>query len=108
MNSMRAWFRIALSPPIFRRALVTCAVVDVILTLANHGGEVLGGRLRPDHVWPIAFTFIVPFVVATISGAAAISGPVPMRHESPAATSMRPREHSRIRITRSAAGGSSR
>jgi hypothetical protein len=76
MNAMRAWLQIALSPPIFRRALATCAVVGIVLTLANHGEEVFGGRLRPDHAWPIALTFIVPFVVATISDTAAISRPV--------------------------------
>lgn len=85
MSSMRAWLQIALSPPIFRRAVATCAVVGVILTLANHGEEVFGGRLRPDHAWPIAFTFIVPFVVATISGTAAIGRPVPRREAAPAA-----------------------
>ncbi|MEP6468224.1 MAG: hypothetical protein ABJC24_00475 [Chloroflexota bacterium] len=72
MNSIRSWVRIALSPPILRRSLLTCAVVGVILTLANHGAEVMGGRLGPDHVWPIAFTFIIPFTVATISSAASI------------------------------------
>jgi hypothetical protein len=84
MNVMRAWIRIALSPPILRRALATCAVVGVILTLANQGAEVFDGRLRPDHVWPIAFTFIVPFVVAMISSAAAIR-PDFGRHEAPSA-----------------------
>jgi hypothetical protein len=82
MNSMRAWIRITLSPPILRRALATCVVVGVILTLANHGAEVFGGRLRPDHLWPIAFTFIVPFVVATISSAAVVREPDAGRHET--------------------------
>ncbi len=83
MISMRAWIRITLSPPILRRALATCAVVGVILTLANHGAEVFGGRLRPDHLWPIAFTFIVPFVVATISSAAVFREPHDAgRHET--------------------------
>jgi hypothetical protein len=85
MNSMRAWFRMALSPPIFRRALATSAVVGVILTLANHGAEVLGGRLRPDHAWPIVFTFIVPFLVATISSVAAVRRPDPGSQEEPSA-----------------------
>jgi hypothetical protein len=85
MNAMRAWFRIALSQPILKRALATCAVVGVILTLANHGAEVLGGRLRPDHAWPIALTFIVPFAVATISSVAAVRRPDAGRHEAPSA-----------------------
>jgi hypothetical protein len=85
MQSMRAWFRIALRPAIFRRALTTCGVVGVILTLANHGAEVLGGRLRPDHAWPIAFTFIVPFVVATISSVAAVRRPDAGRRAAPSA-----------------------
>jgi hypothetical protein len=66
MNAMQTWIRLALNPSILRRALATAAVVGVTLTLVNHGSEVLGGRLRPDHAWPIAFTFIVPFVVATM------------------------------------------
>lgn len=45
------------------------------LRLINHGGEVLGGRLRPDHVWPTAFTFLVPFAVATISSIAVTRRP---------------------------------
>jgi hypothetical protein len=72
MNCLRTWIRLAIDPSIFTRALTTAAVVGVILTLVNHGAEVLGGRLRPDHVWPIAFTFIVPFVVATASGVAVL------------------------------------
>jgi hypothetical protein len=85
MNAMGAWIRIALSPPILRRALATCAVVGVILTLANHGAEIFGGRLRPDHALPIAFTFIVPFVVATISSVAAVTRPDAGRQEAPSA-----------------------
>jgi len=69
------WIRLATHPSVLRRALATAAVVGVILTLVNHGGEVLGGRLRPDHAWPIAFTFLVPFAVATISSIAVTPRP---------------------------------
>ena len=74
MNVMRTWIRLALNPSTLRRSLATAAVVGVILTLVNHGGEVLGGGLRPDHMLPIAFTFIVPFVVATVSSVAVVRG----------------------------------
>lgn len=76
MDATRALIRLATRRSVMRRALATAAVVGLILTLVNHGGEVFGGRLRPDHAWPIAFTFLVPFAVATVSSIAAIR-----RHE---------------------------
>lgn len=72
MSSVRDWFQIASSPPVLRRSLLTCGVVGVILTAVNHGGGLLDGGLDADHVLPIVFTFLVPFVVATISSTTAL------------------------------------
>lgn len=72
MNVIRAWIQAAMDRSTVRRALATSAVVGVVLTLANHGEEVLGGKLEPGHMWPIALTFMVPYVVATISSISAV------------------------------------
>jgi hypothetical protein len=57
---------------ILRRSLVTCLIVGVVLTAINHGDAIARGELSPTLVWQVGLTFLVPFVVATVSSAAAI------------------------------------
>jgi Mg/Co/Ni transporter MgtE len=72
MNAIRAWLEVAADRAILKRALGTSLVVGIVLTLINHGDEILGGQLDPGHIWPITLTFVIPFVVATTSSVAAI------------------------------------
>lgn len=79
---MRAWLPIAAQPAIIRRATLTSLVVGTILTLVNHGPALVGDRLTSETLGPIMLTYATPYVVATISSAAAIgSHVVPLRPE---------------------------
>jgi hypothetical protein len=60
---------------------VTCLIVGAVLTAINHGDQLIRGELNPTMAWQIGLTFVVPFVVATTSGAAAIRGHVHQGHD---------------------------
>jgi hypothetical protein len=51
---------------------VTCLIVGAVLAAINHGDQLLRGQLDTTIAWQIGLTFLVPFVVATTSGAAAM------------------------------------
>lgn len=72
MHQVRTWLGIATTGAVLRRGALTSAVVGTILTLVNHGGELMRTGLRDSHVVPIAFTFAVPFAVSLVSSVAAI------------------------------------
>jgi hypothetical protein len=51
---------------------MTCLIVGAILTAINQGDRLLRGEFGAAMGWKIGLTFLVPFVVATFSGAAVI------------------------------------
>ena len=55
----------ACRPAIVRRAFIMAAVVGPVLTLINQGDALLGDL--PFNVWKAGLTFIVPYLVATVS-----------------------------------------
>ena len=72
MNRVNAWIAIASNRAVLRRSLVTCFIVGVVLTGINHGDALARGGIGPTRVLQVALTFLVPFLVATISSTAAI------------------------------------
>ena len=56
---------LACRPAIVRRALIMAAVVGPVLTLINQGDALVGGL--PFSYWKAGLTFVVPYVVATVS-----------------------------------------
>jgi hypothetical protein len=69
---MRAWVATATDRAIIGRSIVTCLIVGALLTVINHGDQLARGEFNSAMAWQIGLTFLVPFVVATASGAAAI------------------------------------
>jgi hypothetical protein len=63
----------ACRPAIVRRALVMAAVVGPILTLINQGDALVSDL--PFSFWKAGLTFIVPYLVATVSAVARPSAP---------------------------------
>jgi hypothetical protein len=57
---------------ILRRSIVTCLIVGAVLTLINQGDALVRGEFNAAMAWKIGLTFLVPFVVATMSGVAAV------------------------------------
>lgn len=74
-----SWIAAATDRSILRRSVVTCLIVGALLTVINQGDVLIRGQVDAIVALKIALTFLVPFVVATMSGAAAIR--VHMRNE---------------------------
>ena len=71
---MVAWFELARSRPVVRRALVTAVVVGAILIGINHGEAVLRGDLDGMRLFKMSLTVVVPYLVSTLSSVAAMRG----------------------------------
>jgi hypothetical protein len=71
-NRARPWISAATDRAILRRSIVTCLIVGALLTVINHGDQLLRGEFSATMAWQIGLTFLVPFLVATCSAAAAV------------------------------------
>jgi hypothetical protein len=72
----RPWLAAATDRALLGRSLVTCLLVGALLTAINQGDRLVRGEFSGSMAWQIGLTFLVPFVVATMSGAAALRGHV--------------------------------
>jgi class 3 adenylate cyclase len=63
MSLLRAWVRAAATRAIVLRALATSVVVGTVLVLVN----------RPTEPLPVALTFAVPYIVATVTAVAGVA-----------------------------------
>lgn len=63
--AQRSLLAIARQPAIVRRSLIMAAVVGPVLTLINQGDALVGDL--PFSFWKAGLTFIVPYLVATVS-----------------------------------------
>lgn len=69
---MGAWLRFASQRSVLRRAFVTCLFVGVLLTVVNHGPELVRAQFSPGLVAQIALTLLIPFAVSVVSSVGAI------------------------------------
>lgn len=72
----RAWLATATDRGILSRSVVTCLIVGALLTVINHGDQLIRGAIDWTLAWQVGLTFVVPFLVATTSAAAAIQSRV--------------------------------
>jgi len=63
---------LAFQPSVVRRALRVAAVVGVVLITINHGDRILFGEITPRSVFQMGLTFLVPYVVSTVSSVGAL------------------------------------
>jgi hypothetical protein len=63
--------------------VITCLIVGALLTAINHGDQLLRGEFDSTMAWQVGLTFLVPFLVATSSGAAAMQNRRDPRREYP-------------------------
>lgn len=68
---MRAWLRAASEGSVLRRALASCVLVGVALTVINHGSQLIRGELNAGLAAQIGLTLLVPFLVSLFSSVAA-------------------------------------
>ena len=80
IDRLRSWTVASSDRAILRRSIVTCLIVGALLTVINHGDELIRGEFDSTMAWQIGLTFLVPFVVATVSGAAAVRSRPGDRH----------------------------
>ena len=71
MAEVESWIRKLTGRGIMRRATLTSLLVGSILTVVNHGSEFMRGGIQSAHILPIAFTYLVPFVVSVASSVSA-------------------------------------
>jgi hypothetical protein len=71
MRMIRKWATPWGSPAAVRRGLAYAVVVGTILIAINHGDALLRGDVTVSRVIKMALTVAVPFVVSTLSSAAA-------------------------------------
>jgi hypothetical protein len=64
--------RMALQRNVVRRALIMAAVVGTILIGINHGMCLYSGHFGVTCLWQSALTFLVPYLVSTVSSVLAM------------------------------------
>jgi hypothetical protein len=74
MNSISEWLRLAKRPAIVKRAARTAALVGLVLSVINHGSELLSGKVTGTSVLQICLTITVPYIVSTTSSVATLKG----------------------------------
>ena len=72
MKRVGEWLRLAALPDVVKRATRTAAVVGTILTVINHGDELISGTLTGRGVLQICLTITVPYIVSTTSSVATL------------------------------------
>ena len=65
-------FQIATSHSVIRRAFRIALVVGIVLALINYGDRIVAGTLGVSDAIRIALTFLVPYVVSTVSSILAV------------------------------------
>ncbi|QDT05518.1 hypothetical protein K227x_39180 [Rubripirellula lacrimiformis] len=73
---MREWFRLATRQSIVSRGLAYSVVVGTVLTAINQGDIIMAGQCQPTHFAKIGLTYLVPYVVSTLSSVGAIRSSV--------------------------------
>ena len=69
---MNEWLKIALSPPVRKRAMKVALLVGCILALINYSDRVLAGTFELRDLIKIGMTFFVPYCVSTYSAVGAL------------------------------------
>jgi hypothetical protein len=72
LNGVRGGRSAATDRAILGRSAIMCLVVGAVLTFINHGDQLIRGEFDSSLLWKVPLTFLVPFLVATFFGAAAI------------------------------------
>ena len=60
------------TPPFLQRSIAVALVVGSVVNAINQGVEILHGH--PVIVWKLLLTYLVPFLVASYGGFAALRG----------------------------------
>jgi len=67
-----SFLAMALERSVVRRALRVACVVGLLLIAINHGDRILFGEVTPRSLLQMGLTFVVPYVVSTVSSVGAL------------------------------------
>ena len=68
------FIRLAFSRPVILRGLFYGILVGTVLNAINHGPNLICGEYSPRCVVQMSLTFLVPYVVSTLSSVQAMVG----------------------------------
>lgn len=71
-SPVAAWLRLAVSATVVRRSLGYAVVVGPILIVINHADAIAAGEIDPGLLLKMGLTFLVPYLVATLSSVGAL------------------------------------
>jgi len=71
-RDVQAWFSLAASPPVARRAVGYAVVVGAVLIAINHSDAILRGDISPGRLARMGLTALVPYMVSTLSSVGAM------------------------------------
>ncbi len=71
---MKEWLKIATEKKVVQRACIYSMVVGTILTIINHGPNIIHGRFESEAWIQILLTVMVPYFVTTTSSVSALRG----------------------------------
>jgi hypothetical protein len=63
---------LVLEPGIVKRGFKYSLVVGTVLVLINHGDSILAADVSQTQVWKILLTYMVPYVVSSLSSVQAL------------------------------------
>jgi hypothetical protein len=67
-----SFLAMALERSVVLRALRVACVVGLVLITINHGDRILFGEITPRSLLQMGLTFLVPYVVSTVSSVGAL------------------------------------
>jgi hypothetical protein len=71
---MRQWVRLATTRSIVVRGLICSMIVGTVLIAINQGDVIWNGNLETRHAAKIGLTYVVPYIVSTVSSVGALRG----------------------------------
>lgn len=67
-----SWSQAAFQRSVVRRSLKIAAIVGCILIIINHSDALLRGDFSGGRIFRMGLTFVVPYVVSTVSSVGAL------------------------------------
>jgi hypothetical protein len=69
---MKNFLTLCFTKPIVKRAILTALLVGALLIAINHGDAILRGEMNTERWLKAGLTFLVPYLVSTVSSASTL------------------------------------
>jgi len=71
-NKLHQYVHLAKSPSVVKRGIKYSIIVGSVLTFINHGNNLLEGQVSSIRILKIGLTYMVPYVVSSLSSIQAL------------------------------------